>query len=160
MKKKLLALPALGAAAALAYGAAAALNVNQNAAPIQVGVVNDLVCAEGASVVGWGFDEDRKSVAYAWIDITDVNNNCDGNWLYVTPLDGAGNRIDLIGGGYATGRVVLGQDQTDREDDVSRYQVFFGTNRTPSVPGLVDAVELKGVQLAIDQGHGVGRELP
>jgi hypothetical protein len=154
MMKKLLMLPALGAAAALTYGAAAALSVDQNAAPIQVGQVTDLACAVGADIVAGGYDDGTGSVAYAFVDVTDENANCNGSSLYVTPLDGAGHVLPLIGGGYAAGRVTLGTDAYNgvapSANDVTRYQVFFGTNGAG--PGLVDAVALEGARIAIDQG--------
>ena len=91
--KKLLVLPALGAAAALTYGAAAALNVNPSAAPIQVGEAS-LVCADGAEVLGWGYDDGTSEVFWAWVDITDDDFNCDGNTLYVTALGPNGEYLN------------------------------------------------------------------
>src|SRR5690349_2024172 len=87
--KKLMVLPALGAAAALTYGAAAALSVNQNGAPIQVGEDVSVACAEGATVAAWMYDDASGLVAGARVDITDdpaVNGSCTGYTLYVTPL--------------------------------------------------------------------------
>jgi hypothetical protein len=158
--RKLLLLPAIGAAAALTYGAAAALNVT-GSAPIQVGTVNDLQCAESAEVSGWGYDDAGVTVSYAWVDVTDVGGDCSGNVLYVTPLSDADAVLPTNNGEYATGHVILGDlpigQTTDRDGDVSRYKVNFGYTTGTS---KVSALDLERVRISIDQGPGVGPLMP
>lgn len=161
--KKLLVLPALGAAAALTYGAAAALNVNQNGAPIQVGEDVSVACAEGAKIAAWMYDDASGLVDGARVDITDdpaVNGSCDGYTLYVTPLAFNGTVLPVLSGPdtYATGKVVLGNTpaRTDLENNVARYTVEFGYQ---TGNGMVSANNLERVRLGIDQGPQVGGEI-
>lgn len=133
--KKLLVLPALGAAAALTYGAAAALNVKSEGAPLQVGVTYDLACAEGAAVTGWGLDDKTEpTVSWVYIDVKDINANCDGQTMFATALKSNG---DLVAGANSRGSVILKDDG----DGVTRYQVKFGA------PLLAEQVE--GIRISI-----------
>jgi hypothetical protein len=156
--KKILLLPALGAAAALTYGAAAALSVDQNGAPIQVGEDVSVACADSARVAGWGYNDIDGGVYYAWVDIEDANGDCAGNTLYVTPLAQDGTVLPVLSGSdYATGKVVLGAaNATDVDGNVSRYKVNFGYTNGNSA---VSANNLQRVRLGIDQGPNVGPDI-
>lgn len=162
--KKLLALPALGAAAALTYGAAAALSVNQNGATLQVGEDVSVACAEYASIAAFMYDDASGLVDGVRIDITDdptVNGSCDGQTLYVTPLAQDGTQLPVAQGtaAWSTGMIKLGYDsaaRTDSKGAVSRYTVNFGNNGN----GRVSANNLERVRIGIDQGPGVGPNIP
>ena len=87
MKKKLLALPALGAAAALAFGAAASLTPGDDNAALQVGTVLDLTCAESASVAGWDYIPGSRQVNALYVHVEDGDGDCYGAKLYATLIN-------------------------------------------------------------------------
>ena len=127
--KKLLMLPALGAAAALTYGAAATLNVNPTAA-IQVGTTDNVWCATSAEIAGWGYEGDDGLVYNVRVILADGGGACDGATLFVTVLDGTGN-------GIASGKL-----ENLSAQPAGGYSVAFTTP--------VDAADIEGARLAIE----------
>jgi hypothetical protein len=112
--KKLLMLPALGAAAALTYGAAAALSVTDSAS-IQVGTAPSLACADSASVENWGYESDDDSIRYVDVRVEDANQDCDGATLFATAL--AGGVVE------GTGEVTLAGEV----DGSTEYRIAFSS---------------------------------
>jgi hypothetical protein len=88
MLKKLAILAILIVIAAVAYGAAASLNVSGGA--IQYGIDTDLTCDDAVAVTGWGLETDTNLVYY--VKIGDIDPACAGNALFVKVLD-SGNAV-------------------------------------------------------------------
>lgn len=86
--KKLLALPVLGAAAALTFGAASALQFGSDNAAIQSGATYDVSCANSAVVKGWGYESDTNLVSNVRLGLVN-GEDCDGAEVFVT-VYGAG----------------------------------------------------------------------
>jgi hypothetical protein len=93
--KKLMLVPLVGAAGALTFGAAAALNTTGDHAAIQLGTTaaGEFACATNVVVAGWGYESDDDSVRSVRLDVVDDNNACNGADVFVDVLDAAGNRI-------------------------------------------------------------------
>ena len=87
MLRKLAFLSMLAMLVAVAFGAAASLNVNGGA--IQYGMDDDLTCdPDGVQVLGWGLETDDNTVYN--VRIGEIDPNCVGNSLFVRVEDSSG----------------------------------------------------------------------
>jgi hypothetical protein len=158
MKKYLIA----SVVAMMAFSFAAfAASLNVTAPTLQVGQTADgaLECADNAEIVAWMYNDLNGSVDGARVrlstDDVDTDHTCDGDRLYVTPLNQAGTILANIGGGaYSTGSILV--DDANYHAGTDSYLVIFGTTTAYTGHNAsvhpVDGGSLYGARVGIDQG--------
>jgi hypothetical protein len=124
MKRFVVALIAGAAVFTLAFGAAAALNVNGEV--IQAGATFDVVCdADGIQVDGWGLETDTSLVSY--VRFAGVDTACDGAAVFVNVIGPFSTEI--MEGGPVTvpggGTVQVPFDAPVNAADIYGLQVFI-----------------------------------
>jgi hypothetical protein len=138
---------AAGAVAIMVFAFSAfAASLDVDAGVLQAGQTDpgDLECVAGVSVVAWGYNDYTGKVTRVTLQAD--QNDCDGEFLYLTLLDDSGNRLQ--GHGH-DGQSVVVQDFGDKNDD----QFFVDLTRgNPAADAGVDASSIGGVRIGIDQG--------
>jgi hypothetical protein len=157
MRKYLIA----GAVAVMVFAFAAfAASLNVTANSLQVGETAQgaLECADNADIVAWMYNDTNGSVDGARVQLSNNDespHSCDGDRIYVTPLNSAGTLLPNIGGGsYSTGSILV--DSANYHAGTDSYLVIFGT--TTGYTGFnasthpVSGELLYGARVGIDQG--------
>jgi hypothetical protein len=157
MKKYFIA--SVVAVMAFAFAAFAA-SLNVTAPTLQVGqtATGELECADNATIVAWMYNDLNGSVDGARVQLSNDDASphaCDGDRLYVTPLNSGGTILANIGGGgYSTGSIEVSAANYHAGTD--SYLVIFGTTTgyTGFNPAVhpVDGASLYGARIGIDQG--------
>ena len=154
MKKYLAA--AVVAVMVFAFAAFAA-SLSVTAPTLQVGQTaeGELECTDNADIVAWMYNDINGTVDGARVQFDD-DHTCEGDRVYVTPLDVDGDILANIGGAaYSTGSVLV--DAAHYHAGTDSYLVIFGT--TTGYTGFdadnhpVWAEELYGARVGIDQGN-------
>lgn len=139
--RKYIAVPLVGIMAALSIGFAASLAVSDSP-PMQVGTTNtaNITCADSVRVLAWGFNHNTYpgTVEYATIEVEN-GADCAGGRMYVQAYGPGGGFLGDPNGGFAL---------LNATDTVYRVDLPPHTTNGP-----VNAQQLQGVRIAIDQGH-------